>query len=152
MKPYSYYCYILFIFEIDPVGVGLPPLLWYFMYTSSSDMVLILSVYIYLKRFDVTFLEEKYSIKANLLGFKAVKLRSSHRRCSVKKSVIRNFAKFTGKHLRQSFFSNKVAGLSSPALLKMRLCHRCFSVNFAKFLRTPFYRTHLGDCFFNLSL
>ena len=70
MKPYSYYCFILFIFEIDPVGVGLPPLLWYFLYTSSSDMVLILSVYIYLKRFDLTFLEEKYSIKANLLGLK----------------------------------------------------------------------------------
>ena len=26
--------------------------------------------------------------------------RSSHRRCSVKKSALRNFAKFTGKHLR----------------------------------------------------
>ena len=29
-------------------------------------------------------------------------------------------------------------------LNKKRLCHRCFSVNFAKFLRTPF---SLGDCF-----
>ena len=25
--------------------------------------------------------------------------RSSHRRCSVRKGVLRNFAKFTGKHL-----------------------------------------------------
>ena len=32
-------------------------------------------------------------------------------RCSVKKSVLRNFAKFTGKHLRQSLFFNKVAGV-----------------------------------------
>ena len=32
--------------------------------------------------------------------------------CSVKKSVFRNFAKFIGKHLRQSLFFNKVAGLS----------------------------------------
>ena len=40
--------------------------------------------------------------------------RSSHRRCSVRKGALRNFAKFTGKHL----------------------WHRCF-VNFAKFLRTP---------------
>ena len=32
-------------------------------------------------------------------------------RCSVKKSVLRNFAKFTGKHLGQSLFFNKVAGL-----------------------------------------
>ena len=27
--------------------------------------------------------------------------------CSVKKGVLRNFEKFTGKHLRQSFFYNK---------------------------------------------
>ena len=38
--------------------------------------------------------------------------RSSHRRCSVRKSGLRNLAKFTGKHLCQSFFFNKVADLS----------------------------------------
>ena len=43
--------------------------------------------------------------------FQRVKNRSSHRRCSVKKGVLRNYAKFTGKHLCQSFFFNKVAGL-----------------------------------------
>ena len=32
------------------------------------------------------------------------------RRCSVKKGVLRDFAKFTGKHLSQSLFFNKVAG------------------------------------------
>ena len=37
--------------------------------------------------------------------------RSSHQRCSVKKGVLWNFAKFTGKHLWQSLFFNKVAGL-----------------------------------------
>ena len=35
--------------------------------------------------------------------------RSSHRRCSVRKGVLRNFAKFTGKHLCQSLFFYKVA-------------------------------------------
>ena len=30
--------------------------------------------------------------------------RSSHQRCSMKKSVLRNFTKFTGKHLCQSLF------------------------------------------------
>ena len=39
------------------------------------------------------------------------KLRSSHLRCSVRKGVLRNFAKFTSKHLCQSLFFNKVAGL-----------------------------------------
>ena len=31
--------------------------------------------------------------------------------CSVRKGVLRNFAKFTGKHLCQSRFFNKVVGL-----------------------------------------
>ena len=47
--------------------------------------------------------------------------------------------KFTGKHLCQSLFFNKVAG----AACKKRLCHRCFPVNFAKFVRTPFFTEHL---------
>ena len=57
--------------------------------------------------------------------------RSSHQRCSAKKDVLRNFKKFTGKHLCKSLFFNKAAGL------------RCFSVNFAKFLRTPFFTEYL---------
>ena len=35
----------------------------------------------------------------------------SRQRCSVKKGVLKNFAKFTGKHLCQRLFLNKVAGL-----------------------------------------
>ena len=38
--------------------------------------------------------------------------RSSRWMCSVKIGVLGNFAKFTGKHLCQSLFFNKVAGLS----------------------------------------
>ena len=37
--------------------------------------------------------------------------RSSHERCSLRKGVLRNFTKFTGKHLHQSLFLNKFAGL-----------------------------------------
>ena len=36
--------------------------------------------------------------------------RSIRWRCSIRKGVLRNFAKFTGKHLWQSQFFNKVAG------------------------------------------
>ena len=54
-----------------------------------------------------------------------------------KKGVIRNFAKFTGKHLCQRVFFNKVAGLRTATLLKKTLRHRSFPVNFAKVLRTP---------------
>ena len=37
-------------------------------------------------------------------------------RCSIKKNVLRNFTKFTGKHLCQSLFFNKVTGL------RLQLC------------------------------
>ena len=84
------------------------------------------------------------------------------RRCSVK--VLRNFANFTGKHLCQRLFFNKVAGPMLPSyrnrsvdslwflydgnigpatLLEKTLWHRCFPVNFPKFLRTPFFTEHL---------
>ena len=56
----------------------------------------------------------------------------------MKKGVLRNFTKNTGKQLCQSLFLNKVAGLRPVTLLKKRLWQRCFPVNFAKFLRTPF--------------
>ena len=58
--------------------------------------------------------------------------RSSHQSCSMQKGALRNFTKFTGKHLCQSLF-----GVRPATLLKKRLKHRCFPVNFMKFLRTP---------------
>ena len=45
---------------------------------------------------------------------------SSHRGCFVRKDVLRSFPKITGKHLRQSLFFNKVAGLRPATLLKKR--------------------------------
>ena len=42
----------------------------------------------------------------------------------------------------ESFFKN-IASLRPVNLLKKRLWHRCFPVNFAKFLRTPFFIEHL---------
>ena len=63
--------------------------------------------------------------------------RSSHRRCSKKKDVLKNFTEFTGNHLCQGLFFNKIAGLTPATLPKKRLWHRCCPVNFAKVLRTP---------------
>ena len=65
-----------------------------------------------------------------------------------KKGVLKIFAKLTGKHLYQSLFFNKIAGLRLATLLKRRLWHRCFPKNFAKFFRTFF----LDDCFCLISL
>ena len=61
----------------------------------------------------------------------------------MQKGVLRNFTKFTGKHLCQSLFFNKAAGLRPTTLFKKRLWHWCFRVNFAKFLRIPFRVEHL---------
>ena len=60
-----------------------------------------------------------------------------------KKGVLRNFTKFTGKHLCQSLLFNKVTGLRLATLLKKRLWHRCFPVNIVEFLRTTFYLDNL---------
>ena len=67
-------------------------------------------------------------IRHFLLHYKIINtissLRSSRPEVFCKKGVLRKFAKFLGKHQRQSLFFNKVAGLH---------------VNFAKFLRTSFF-------------
>ena len=63
-----------------------------------------------------------------------------------KNSVLKNFVK-TGrkKPVLEIFFR--------PAtLLKKRLRHKCFPVNFAKFLRTLFILNSYGGCFFQFSL
>ena len=53
------------------------------------------------------------------------------------KVALRNFAMFTGKHLCWSLFFNKVAGPQLCNFIKKRFQHRCFTVNNAKFFRTP---------------
>ena len=56
--------------------------------------------------------------------------------------VLKTLANFTGKQLRWSLF-NKVVGLKAWSVIKNRLQQRCFSVKFAKFLRTTFFTEHL---------
>ena len=85
--------------------------------------------------------------------------RSSHRRCSIKKGILKNFAKYIGKHLYQGLLCFSVPKYSSGLKLETRLWHGCFPVNFANLLRTPFlqnisgkkkqlfYRTPPDDCF-----
>ena len=54
-----------------------------------------------------------------------------------KKAVLKNFAIFTVKHLRWSLL---FAGCLQHNFIKKRLQHRCFPVNIAKYLRTPFLK------------
>ena len=69
-----------------------------------------------------------------------VKNRSSRPEVFSKKGVLRNFTKFTGNHQCQSLTSCKPQAVT---LLKKKLWHRCFPMNFVKFLRTPFFIEHL---------
>ena len=67
-----------------------------------------------------------------------------------KKGVIKYFTKFSEKRLCWSIFLNKVADLRPTTLLKKRLQHKYFPVNFVKFLRIPFNRTPsvaASDCY-----
>ena len=97
----------------------------------------------------------------------------SQRRCSLKKSVLINYAKFTGKHLCQSLFLNKVAGLSPltllnnrlwcrslfnkvagislATLLKKRLWNKCFPVNFCEISKNNFLQNTSGRLLLGLS-
>ena len=58
-----------------------------------------------------------------------------------KKSVLRDFTKFTGKHLCQSLSFNKVAGLSSATFLKKRLA-QVFSCEFYEIFKNNFFTEH----------
>ena len=62
---------------------------------------------------------------ANQNGQQFQQVTNSRPEVFCKKDARKNFAKFTGKHLCQSFFLNKVT-----------VGHSCFPVNFEKFLRT----------------
>ena len=89
-------------------------------------------------------LKSWFSIQTFLFLFKIIisfTVRSSHQRCSMRKGALRNFAKFTGKHLCKSLFLNKVAGLVLQLYLKKRLWH-VFSCEFCEISKSTFsYRT-----------
>ena len=77
------------------------------------------------------------------INFRHWYIRSSHQGCSVKKIFLKILQNSREKHLCQRLFFNKVAGLRPPTILRKNLCHRCFPVNFAKFLRTALFKEHL---------
>ena len=81
-----------------------------------------------------------------------ISFRSSHWKCSVRKGVLRNSIKLTGKHLcqslfftkvagRQSFFFNKVAAQRPATLLKKRLA-QVFSCKFCEISKNTFFTEH----------
>ena len=75
--------------------------------------------------------------------------KGSHGRCSVKKDILKIFAKFAGKHLCQSLFFNKVAGLVKRRKLNV---HKITSqVQGAKFhtICLNLFASNTTNCFIN---
>ena len=68
--------------------------------------------------------------------------RSSHPEIFFRKGVLINFAKFTGKHLRQSLFFNQV-DLRFATLLKKKTLIQVFSCNFYEISKNTFFTEHL---------
>ena len=71
--------------------------------------------------------------------------RSCHQACSVKKGVLKNFAKFAGKHPCQSLFFNKVAGLSPEAcnFIKKGTLAQVFSCEFCEIFENTLFTEHV---------
>ena len=61
--------------------------------------------------------------------------------CSVRKDILRNFAKFTGKHPCQRLFFNEVAGLRAATLLKEALA-QVFSCEFCEISKKNLFTEH----------
>ena len=74
-------------------------------------------------------------------------IRSSRLVVFCKKGILTKFAKFTRKHLRQGLVFNEAADLEFNFNEKKRFWHRCFIVNFARFLITTLLKKPLDGCF-----
>ena len=68
------------------------------------------------------------------------------------KGVTRSFAKFARQHLWQSLFFDKIRCCRSATSLKTRLQHRCFPVNFVKFVKTPFLQIATERMLLNIAV
>ena len=66
-----------------------------------------------------------------------------------KKDVLRNFGKFTGKHLCLRLFFNKVAGRRPATLFKKSLWDRFFACEFSEISKNTLYTEHLGRLLLN---
>ena len=63
----------------------------------------------------------------------------------MKKGALRNFAKFTGKHLCQSLFFNKVAGAASEIQRQKHPLEKCSAVLTKVFFKNPLLMYKYSD-------
>ena len=86
-----------------------------------------------------------FVVLRSLVNVSMCAYRTSHRRCSINIGALKNFSKFTGKHLCWSL-------LLPVTLLKRILQYRRFPVSFTKLLKTPFSQSTSGGLLLYLDL
>ena len=85
----------------------------------------------------------KVKSSSNKISAKSYWYRSSRPEVFCKKKMFLKISQNPQENACARSRFNKVAGLRSATLLKERLWHRCFLVNFTKFLETPFFIEYL---------
>ena len=103
---------------------------------------------IFYRKFQVN-LSEKYQISSLIIPWESHEVYSEAvaRRSSVKKVFLKALQNSQENICGRVFFFNQVADLRPTTWLKKRPWHKCFPVNFAKFLRTHFLYNTYGSCF-----
>ena len=72
------------------------------------------------------------------------------RRCSVENLFLEISQNLQENNCARASFLEKRLGLRPATLLKKRLWHRCFPVNFVKLLRALFLQNTSGGCFLTI--
>ena len=70
-------------------------------------------------------------------------VRSSHPEVFYRKGALRNFAKFTGKHLSQSLFFTKICRSEACNFIKNETLAQTFSCEFCEISKNTFFTEHL---------
>ena len=98
--------------------------------------------------------DAKLYINMNLKSYFKQNSEAVVQRCSVKKVFLEISQNSQENTCARVSFLIKLqdSGLRTATLLKKRLWHRCFPVNFVKFLRTPFLQNTSSGCFSNFTL
>ena len=79
----------------------------------------------------------------NYIVIDVTKSRSSRQEVFCKKGILGNFAKFTGKHLCQVLFFNKVVGLRPANFIEKETLAQVFSCGICEISKSTFFTEHL---------
>ena len=100
----------------------------------------------------VRFIETQHNFEITYLHLNLLQVQKEPPEVFHKKAVLKNFAIFTGKHLRWSLFSMKLQAFTATILLKRHSNTGVFLWTLQNFQEQLFWRTSGNGCFCSLSL